>query len=60
MTDRAAARLGRKGGLNSRKNLDPERASALGRNAVNARWEKWYAEHPEKKRKKQGGKKAGK
>ena len=44
----AAVRLGRKGGRNSRKYLDPADATALARKAVNARWEAYYAAHPEK------------
>jgi hypothetical protein len=44
------AEIGRKGGLNSRINLDPEHAAELGRKAVNARWEAYYAAHPAKLR----------
>ncbi len=42
------AEIGRKGGRNSRKYLDPEEATALAQKAVNARWEAYYAAHPEK------------
>jgi hypothetical protein len=48
MVDKAAARLGKKGGQNSRKYLDPEDATALAQKAVNARWAAYYAAHPEK------------
>ena len=48
MVDKAAARLGKKGGQNSRKYLDPEDATALAQKAVNARWDAYYAAHPEK------------
>jgi ribosome-associated translation inhibitor RaiA len=48
MVDRAAARLGKKGGLNSRKYLDTEVATALAQKAVKARWDAYYAAHPDK------------
>ncbi len=50
MTDQAAARLGRKGGKNSRKYLEPEEAAKLARKAAGVRWEKYYKDHPEKRR----------
>jgi hypothetical protein len=46
--DAAAVRLGRRGGKNSRKNLTDEQARELAQRAVNARWERWRAENPEK------------
>jgi hypothetical protein len=52
MTDKAAAYLGRKGGKNSRKNLEPSEATRLARKAVAARWDKYYREHPDKRKKK--------
>jgi hypothetical protein len=48
MVDRAAARLGKKGGQNSRKYLNPKEAAVLAQKAVNARWDAYYAAHPEK------------
>jgi hypothetical protein len=42
------AEIGRLGGANSRKNLLPSEATALAQKAVNARWEAYYAAHPEK------------
>ena len=42
-----AAALGRKGGKNSRKNL-PDGGTALGQAAAKARWEAYYAAHPDK------------
>jgi hypothetical protein len=48
MVDQAAARLGRKGGKNSRKNMEPGEATALAQNAVKTRWDAYYAAHPEK------------
>lgn len=44
----AAVTLGRKGGKNSRKNLSDEEKRKLARKALEARWSKWRAEHPEK------------
>ena len=41
-------KIGAKGGKNSRKYMDADEASALGKNAVNARWKQYYREHPEK------------
>jgi hypothetical protein len=37
-----------KGGKNSRANMSPEEAAELGRNAAAARWDAYYAAHPEK------------
>ena len=48
MVDRAAAKLGRKGGKNSRKNLDPGEATTLAQKAAKTRWDSYYAAHPEK------------
>jgi hypothetical protein len=48
MVDEAAARLGRKGGKNSRKNLGPGQATTLAQNAAKARWQAYYAAHPER------------
>jgi hypothetical protein len=48
MVDNAAVRLGRKGGRNSRKYLDPADATALARKAVHARWKAYYVAHPAK------------
>jgi hypothetical protein len=42
--DPAAVALGRKGGLNSRKNLTPERRRELARKAAAARWGRAAAE----------------
>ena len=47
--DAAAARLGRKGGLARAANLSAEEQSEIGRNAVAARWARYYAAHPEKR-----------
>ena len=38
--DAAAVALGRRGGLNSRKNLTPEKRTRLARKAARARWKK--------------------
>jgi hypothetical protein len=48
MVDEAAARLGRKGGKNSRKYLEAGEATSLAQNAAKARWDSYYAAHPEK------------
>jgi hypothetical protein len=48
MVDLAAAKLGRKGGKNSRKYLEPGEATALAQNAAKTRWDAYYAAHPEK------------
>ena len=45
--------LGRKGGRARAAKLGPRKLSAASRKAANARWEKYYREHPEKKK---GGK----
>ena len=64
MTNRAAANLGRKGGRNSRINLDPGEAKALAQTAAKARWDAYYKAHPEKLKAKlertAKGKRAGK
>lgn len=41
-------------------NATPEEKQEAARNAVNARWERWRAEHPEKAKKKTAKKKAAK
>jgi hypothetical protein len=41
------SKIGRKGGKNSRKNL-PDGGTALGQAAAKARWEAYYAAHPDK------------
>jgi hypothetical protein len=48
MVDEAAARLGRKGGQNSRKNLTSNEASSIARAANEARWAAYYEKNPEK------------
>jgi hypothetical protein len=40
--------LGRKGGKARAENLTAEQLSEASRQAVQARWEKYYREHPEK------------
>jgi len=45
-------KIGRKGGKNSRKNL-PDGGTALGQAAAKARWDAYYAAHPEKLREKE-------
>jgi hypothetical protein len=40
--------LGRAGGKARAEALGPEALSKAGRAAVNARWEKYYRDHPEK------------
>jgi hypothetical protein len=50
MVDRAAAKLGRKGGKNSRKYLKPGEATALAQKAAKERWDAYYVVHPEKLR----------
>ena len=40
--------LGRKGGRARAAALGPKKLRAAGRKAANARWEKYYQEHPEK------------
>jgi hypothetical protein len=42
--------LGRRGGRARATKLGPKKLRAAGRKAANARWEKYYREHPEKKR----------
>jgi len=42
------AKIGRLGGLARVENLGPAGVSAWNRAAVNARWAKYYKEHPEK------------
>jgi len=44
--------VARKGGENSRKNLSAVQKRYLGKKAARARWEKYYREHPEKRKKK--------
>ena len=41
------AKIGRKGGKNSRKNL-PDGGTALGQAAAKARWDAYYAANPDK------------
>jgi hypothetical protein len=41
------AKIGRKGGKNSRKNL-PDGGTALGKAAAKVRWDAYYKLHPEK------------
>jgi hypothetical protein len=48
MVDKAAAKLGRKGGKNSRKYLEPGEATALAQRAAKERWDAYYRAHPEK------------
>lgn len=48
MVDLAAAKLGRKGGKNSRKYLEPGEATALAQKAAKTRWDAYYEAHPEK------------
>jgi hypothetical protein len=48
MVDQAARKLGRKGGKNSRKYMEPDEATALAHKAAKTRWEAYYAAHPEK------------
>ena len=42
--------LGRKGGRARAAKLGPKKLRAAARKAIKARWEKYYREHPEKKR----------
>jgi len=42
------AEIGRKGGANSRKYLEAGQATSLAQNAAKARWDSYYAAHPEK------------
>ncbi len=48
MKDQAAVALGRKGGRAYADNHSATELSAAGANAVNARWAKYYREHPDK------------
>jgi hypothetical protein len=41
------AKIGKKGGENSRKNL-PDGGTALGQAAAKAKWDAYYLKHPEK------------
>jgi hypothetical protein len=40
--------IGKKGGTNSRKYLEPAEATALAQRAAKERWDAYYAAHPEK------------
>ena len=42
--------LGRKGGRARAEALSPEERRASARKAIQARWDRYYAEHPEKKK----------
>lgn len=42
--------LGRKGGKARAANLGPKKLRAASRKAANARWEKYYREHPDKQK----------
>ena len=57
--DPAAVRLGSKGGMARARCLTAEQLSDAGREAVRARWAKYYREHPEKLKAARKRKKAG-
>jgi hypothetical protein len=44
----AAQALGRRGGKARAASLSPEELSEQGRKAIDARWEQYYRDHPEK------------
>jgi len=44
------AEIGRKGGEARARNLTPKQRSQAARQAVQARWDRYYAEHPEKRK----------
>jgi hypothetical protein len=47
--------MGRAGGKATAANRTPKERSAAAKKAIKARWEKYYAEHPEKVKTKRSG-----